>query len=34
MHEQARAAAQSATDIMPMDERLSQAKNWWSKLRN
>jgi hypothetical protein len=34
MHEQARAAAQSATDIMPMDDRLSQAKNWWSKLRS
>jgi hypothetical protein len=33
MHEQARAAAQSPTDIIPIDERLSQAKSWWHKLR-
>ncbi len=34
MHEQARANAQSPTDIVPLgDERLAQAQKWWSKLR-
>lgn len=33
MHEQARASAMSATDIGQTEQHLSQAKNWWSKLR-